>query len=40
MDCSGSYGNRGCSGGWMDWAFDYIWDEKIMTEEQYPYTGY
>jgi len=30
MDCSGSKGNKGCRGGWMDWAFDYVWDDKIM----------
>ena len=39
MDCSKKYGNKGCAGGWMDWAFDYVWDEAIMSEADYPYKG-
>lgn len=40
IDCSQAEGNKGCSGGWMDQAFDYIWDEQgIESEEEYPYTG-
>lgn len=27
----------GCGGGLPDWAFDYVWDEGIMKESDYPY---
>jgi hypothetical protein len=23
----------------MDWAFDYVWDDKIMQEKDYAYEG-
>jgi C1A family cysteine protease len=39
VDCSQSYGNNGCSGGWAYAALSYIRDKGIATQADYPYTG-
>lgn len=37
VDCSISYGNNGCSGGLVEYAYNYIKHVKLETEDEYPY---
>jgi len=39
VDCSGTYGNEGCGGGWPIWAMTYTASQGIETEAQYPYVA-
>jgi C1A family cysteine protease len=38
VDCATQYGNYGCGGGLMDFAYRYIIDKGICTEDDYNYT--
>lgn len=40
VDCAGGkWGNYGCNGGLMDYAFKYLKSNKLMSETDYPYKG-
>ena len=39
VDCSGSYGNHGCNGGWPSSAIKYIAAHGIASESEYPYAA-
>lgn len=39
LDCSSKYGNYGCEGGYTQTTFEYVINEGIMEEREYPYIG-
>ncbi|KAL8604579.1 hypothetical protein ACOMHN_013359 [Nucella lapillus] len=41
VDCSWWYGNNECFGGWMDYAFSYVWKRShgVTPASEYPYSG-
>ena len=39
VSCSKGYGNGGCSGGYMEYAFKYAEKYPLCTEDEYPYNG-
>lgn len=40
LDCTTSYGNMGCSGGYIHTMWQYMMKNKIMQESDYPYVAY
>ncbi|KAM7396701.1 hypothetical protein PAMP_019724 [Pampus punctatissimus] len=41
VDCAQDFNNHGCNGGLPSQAFEYImYNKGLMTEEEYPYTGF
>lgn len=43
VDCSGKFGNEGCNGGEMEWAYDFIisrGSKGLCTEDSYPYKAH
>ena len=39
VDCSTSYGNKGCHGGELEYTFLYLQKKGVKTEQSYPYVG-
>jgi C1A family cysteine protease len=39
VDCSASYGNHGCNGGWPSNALNYVKANGLTTESTYPYVA-
>jgi C1A family cysteine protease len=39
VDCSSSFGNQGCNGGWYYYAWDYALTSAVELESAYPYTA-
>lgn len=39
VDCSLSFGNNGCGGGLVEYAFNYATKNALATEDDYPYTA-
>ena len=39
LECSVSYGNNGCSGGLVEYAYHYLESHSLETEGEYPYTA-